>query len=47
MNCTDVLVNDLGLKNVSFNCGDARDLKIDNEYDAVLMNDCRRTFAGK
>ncbi len=29
----------LGLKNVSFNCGDARDLKIDDEYDAVLMVD--------
>lgn len=29
----------LGLKNVSFNCGDARKLKIEDEYDAVLMVD--------
>jgi 2-polyprenyl-3-methyl-5-hydroxy-6-metoxy-1,4-benzoquinol methylase len=29
----------LGLKNVSFHCGDARDLKIEDEYDAVLMVD--------
>ena len=29
----------LGLKNVSFNCGDARDLQIEDEYDAVMMVD--------
>lgn len=29
----------LGLKNVTFNCGDARDLKIDDEYDAIFMVD--------
>lgn len=29
----------LGLKNVSFKCGDARDLKIEDEYDAILMVD--------
>jgi len=29
----------LGLKNVSFEYGDARDLAIDDEYDAILMVD--------
>jgi 2-polyprenyl-3-methyl-5-hydroxy-6-metoxy-1,4-benzoquinol methylase len=29
----------LGLKNVEFHCGDARDLQIDDEYDAVMMVD--------
>ncbi|MGD9628400.1 MAG: class I SAM-dependent methyltransferase [Pyrinomonadaceae bacterium] len=29
----------LGLKNVSFNHGDARNLKIDDEYDAIFMVD--------
>lgn len=29
----------LGLKNLSFHCGDARELKIDDEYDAVIMVD--------
>ena len=29
----------LGLKNVSFHCGDARDLQIADEYDAVMMVD--------
>lgn len=29
----------LGLTNVSFYCGDARDLNIEDEYDAVLMVD--------
>lgn len=29
----------LGLKNVSFNHGDARDLKIDAEFDAIFMVD--------
>jgi ubiquinone/menaquinone biosynthesis C-methylase UbiE len=31
--------NRLGLQNVSFHVGDARDIKIDDEYDAVLMVD--------
>jgi 2-polyprenyl-3-methyl-5-hydroxy-6-metoxy-1,4-benzoquinol methylase len=29
----------LGLQNVSFHCSDARELKIDDEYDAVMMVD--------
>lgn len=29
----------LGLTNAEFNCGDARDLKIDDEYDAIFMVD--------
>lgn len=29
----------LGLKNVSFHCGDARDLEIDDQYDAIMMVD--------
>lgn len=29
----------LGLSNVSFKCGDARDLEITDEYDAVMMVD--------
>lgn len=29
----------LGLKNVSFHCGDARDLQIEDEYDAIMMVD--------
>ncbi len=29
----------LGLNNVSFHCGDARDLQIDDEYDAIMMVD--------
>ncbi len=29
----------LGLTNVSFHCGDARDLEITDEYDAVMMVD--------
>lgn len=29
----------LGLRNAAFNVGDARDLAIDNEYDAIMMVD--------
>ncbi len=29
----------LGLKNATFACGDARDLRIDDEYDAIFMVD--------